>query len=95
MIVTRDNLALALAELEAAARTYQQVSTHVPQPGPLGQPNAPAIALQVVAIADADVRLTSAIGEAQAMLRKLEKDNADRAALAQFTAVGEGASRER
>lgn len=88
--ITRDQVARALRELEDAARTFQTLAFQV-------EPNDPAgMAKHVVALTKADTMLTSTIGEAQAVLRKLAADDQDRDALqASINAMmGEGTSRQ-
>ena len=85
MLITRESVARALAELEQAARNFQRIATRVPPSDPAG------IARHILDTAQCDAALTSAIGEAQAVGRDLAKDDEDRAILRANTVVaGEG-----
>ncbi|MHA1573343.1 MAG: hypothetical protein ACTSX8_05060 [Alphaproteobacteria bacterium] len=89
-IVTRDQVARALRELETAAREFQTLAFAVEPSDTAGA------AKHMVKIGNADALLTSTIGEAQALLRQLDQDDQDRADVqsAINAMMGEGTSRQ-
>lgn len=84
MQITREILARTLDELEIAARNYRKQTTRVVANDPA------SIARDIIDTANADTHLASAIGEAQAVLLQLKKDEGDRRVLRQaFAGQGE------